>query len=101
MSTGFLTTSRLTLPFRNRTYGLYASGNAVSLVGTWMQCVSIGWLTWELTHSGLWLGINAFADFFPVLIIGPIAGAAADHWDKLTVVKVSQVLSFIQASPLR
>jgi MFS family permease len=92
--------SRLALPFRNANYGIYAAGNAVSLVETWMQRISIGWLTWELTHSGLWLGIMAFADFFPVLIIGPIAGAAADRWDRLTVVKTSQIVSLIQATVL-
>jgi predicted MFS family arabinose efflux permease len=93
-------TTRLTLPFRNRNYGVYVSGNAISLIGTWMQRVSIGWLTWELTHSGLWLGINAFADFFPSLVIGPIAGAAADRWDRLKVVRISQVLSLVQATVL-
>ena len=92
--------SRLALPFRNANYGIYAAGNAVSLIGTWMQRISIGWLTWELTHSGLWLGIVAFSDFFPVLIIGPIAGAAADRWDRLTVVKTSQVISLVQATVL-
>jgi hypothetical protein len=92
--------SRLALPFRNANYGIYAAGNAVSLVGTWMQRISIGWLTWELTHSGLWLGIMAFADFFPVLVIGPIAGAAADRWDRLTVVKTSQIVSLVQATVL-
>jgi hypothetical protein len=34
---------------------------------------SLRWLTWQLTQSA-WLGIVAFADFFPVLLIGPIAG---------------------------
>jgi hypothetical protein len=29
---------------------------------------------------------------------GPIAGAAADRWDRLTVVKLSQVMSLVQAS---
>ena len=48
----------------------------MSLVGMWMQRIAIGWLTWQMTKSGLWLGIVAFADFFPVLLIGPIAGAA-------------------------
>jgi hypothetical protein len=41
---------------------------------------------------------QAFAELFPVLIIGPIAGAAADRWDRLTVVKLSQVMSLVQAS---
>jgi MFS family permease len=66
----------------------------------WMQRIAIGWLTWELTKSGVWLGIVAFADFFPVLVIGPIAGAAADRWDRLRVVKTSQSISLMQATVL-
>jgi MFS family permease len=92
--------SRLALPLRNANYGIYALGSGVSLVGTWMQRISIGWLTWELTHSGLWLGIVAFADFIPVMLVGPIAGAAADRWDRLRVIKTSQTLSLLQATVL-
>ena len=92
--------TRLSLPLRNANYGIYTAGNAVSLIGTWMQRISIGWLTWELTHSGLWLGLVAFADFFPVMLIGPIAGAAADRWDRLRVVKTSQTISLVQATIL-
>ena len=92
--------SSLTLPFKNTTYGIYAAGNAVSLVGTWMQRISVSWLTWEMTHSGLWLGVMAFADFFPGLVVGPLAGAFADRTDQLTVVKSSQVVSLLQAMVL-
>jgi predicted MFS family arabinose efflux permease len=66
----------------------------------WMQLIAIGWLTWQLTESGLLLGIVAFADFFPVLLIGPIAGAAADRWDRLRVVKICQAISLVQATVL-
>ncbi len=90
----------LALPLRNTTYGIYTAGNAVSLVGTWMQRISVSWLTWELTHSGLWLGIVAFADFFPGLVIGPVAGAVADRADQLKVVKISQLVSLMQATVL-
>jgi MFS family permease len=82
---------------RNANFGIYSAGSAVSLVGMWMQRIAIGWLTWELTGSGLWLGIVAFADFFPVILIGPIAGTAADRWDRLKVVKASQAISLVQA----
>ena len=92
--------TRLTLPLRNPNYGVFTAGNGISLIGTWMQRIGVGWLAWELTHSGLWLGIVAFADFFPILLIGPIAGAAADRWDRLKVLKVSQVLSLLQATLL-
>ena len=65
-----------------------------------MQRIAVGWLTWQLTGSGFWLGIVAFADFFPVVVVGPIAGAAADRWDRLTVVKISQTISLLQATLL-
>jgi predicted MFS family arabinose efflux permease len=101
MSLASVLNSRLiALPLRNANYGLFAAGSGVSLIGTWMQRIAIGWLTWEMTKSGLWLGIVAFADFFPVLIIGPIAGAAADRWDRLRVVKTSQLVSLVQATLL-
>jgi MFS family permease len=88
------------LPLRNPGFGLYSAGSAISLIGMWMQRIAIGWLTWQLTHSGLWLGIVAFADFFPVVVVGPIAGAAADRWDRLKVIKVSQSISLLQATAL-
>jgi MFS family permease len=95
-----LSSPMIALPLRNANFGLYSAGSAVSLIGMWMQRIAIGWLTWEITKSGLWLGIVAFADFFPVLLIGPIAGAAADRWDRLRVVKTSQIISLVQATLL-
>ena len=65
-----------------------------------MQKISIGWLTWELTQSGFWLGVVGFADFFPVLIVGPLAGAFADRLDRLRVIKISQLVSLTQATAL-
>ena len=95
-----LSTRMFALLARNANFGIYSAGSAVSLIGMWMQRIAIGWLTWELTGSGLWLGIVAFADFFPVILIGPIAGAAADRWDRLRVVKASQAIALCQATAL-
>src|SRR6188474_907827 len=95
-----LSTRMLALPLRNANFALYSAGSAVSLIGMWMQRVAIGWLTWQLTKSGLWLGVIAAADFLPVLIIGPFAGAAADRWDRLRVVKTSQMVALLQATVL-
>ena len=93
----FLSTRMVALLVRNANFGIYSAGSAVSLVGMWTQRIAIGWLTWELTGSGLWLGIVAFADFFPVVLVGPIAGAAADRWDRVRVVKISQAIALGQA----
>ncbi len=48
----------------HRNYRAYTAGNSISLIGTWMQRVAVGWLAWQLTHSGTWLGLVAFADLF-------------------------------------
>ena len=97
----YLSSTRLVaFLLRNADFAAYSAGSAVSLIGMWMQRIAIGWLTWELTGSGLWLGIVAFADFFPVMLVGPIAGAAADRWDRMRVVKTSQTVSLVQATVL-
>ena len=95
-----LSSPLVALPLRNANFAIYSAGSAVSLIGMWMQRIAIGWLTWELTQSGLWLGIVAFADFFPVLLVGPLAGAVADRWDRLRVIKTSQTISLVQATVL-
>jgi predicted MFS family arabinose efflux permease len=82
---------------RHRDFGFYAAGNAISMIGTWMQRLATGWLTWQLTESGWWLGVIAFADLFPTIVIGPIGGAAADRFDRLRVTKVTQSLALFQA----
>ncbi len=86
--------------FSNRNYTLYTSANGVSLVGLWIQRLAVGWLTWQLTHSAFWLGVIAFADLCPTLVIGPLAGALADRHSRLHVAWVTQVLAFTQAAIL-
>jgi predicted MFS family arabinose efflux permease len=81
-------------------FAIYTAGSAVSLIGTWVQRVATGWLAWDLTGSGAWLGAVAFADLFPTLLVGPIAGAAADRWDRLTVTRTTQWLALLQAMVL-
>src|SRR3954454_14471542 len=90
----------IALPLRNANFGLYSAGSGISLVGMWMQRIAIGWLTWQLTESGFWLGVVAFADFFPVVFVAPIAGAVADRWDRLRILKASQAVLLVQASVL-
>ncbi len=90
----------VTRAFQTRNYRLYASGNLLSLVGNWMQRLAVGWLTWQLTESGTWLGIIAVAQLFPTVLIGPLAGTVADRFDRLRLIKISQTLALVQASVL-
>jgi MFS family permease len=63
-------------------FRLYFAGQAVSLVGTWMQVVAQSWLVLQLTGSGTLLGLVAAAQFLPVLLLGPYGGLIADRADK-------------------
>ena len=87
-------------PFRHRNYRLFFAGQAVSLVGTWMQQVAQAWLVLELTHDPIWLGIVAAAQFLPVIILGLFAGVAADAFPKRRVLLWVQTAMMILAAIL-
>jgi predicted MFS family arabinose efflux permease len=88
------------LAFGHRNYRIYASGNAVSLVGIWMQRVAVGWLAWTLAHSGTWLGVMSMAEFFPVVFLSPVAGALADRRDRVGIIRITQIAGGIEATLL-
>ena len=85
---------------RHRNFRIYISGSAVSLVGTWMQRTAVGWLTWELTQSGFWLGVVACADLLPAVVIGPLGGVLADRFDRLRIMMAAQTVALLQAGTL-
>lgn len=82
--------------FENRNFTIYTAGSTVTLVGLWVQRLGVGWLTWEMTYSGFWLGVVAFADLFPAVIVGPFAGVLADRLDRLRLAVNCQILSLLQ-----
>jgi MFS family permease len=84
----------------HRNYRIYAGGNAVSLIGIWLQRVAVGWLAWTLSHSGTWLGIMSMAEFFPVVFLSPLAGALADRRDRVRIIRVTQIAGSLEASLL-
>ncbi|MFT5486285.1 MAG: MFS family permease [Paracoccaceae bacterium] len=97
------TSSRLggiSVALANRNYRVYTYGAIPSLLGTWIQRMAMGWLAWELTKSGTWLGLVAFADLAPTVLTAPIAGAFADRVDRLRVVRLVQYANILQASAL-
>jgi len=86
--------------FTHRNYRVYVSGNAIGLIGTWLQRVSVGWLAWTLTHSGAWLGVMSMAEFFPVVFLSPLAGVLADRRNQVNVIRTTQAIGGAQASLL-
>lgn len=83
---------------RHRNFRLYLTGQGISQAGTWMQTVAMGWLVIELTGSGALLGLVTAAQFLPVLILGPIAGAIADRRSRWHILQTTQVLAGLLAA---
>ncbi len=85
---------------RHRNYRLYLSGQILSLIGTWMQIVAVGWLVLRITNSPLLLGIVTAMETLPSLFFSLVAGAIADLFDKRRIAIVTQSLSAVQALAL-
>ena len=84
----------------NRNYRIYTLCAIPSLIGTWVQRMAVGWFAWELTGSGTWLGLVAFADLAPAVVVAPVAGAFADRVDRLKAVRFVQYAHMFQATGL-
>lgn len=66
---------------RHRDYRLLWIGTLFSSSGLWIQQVSVGWLTYEVTGSAFLLGaVNGFRSL-PLLFLAPFGGVAADRLD--------------------
>ncbi len=75
---------------RVRNYRLYASGQLVSLTGTWMQRVAQDWLVLTLTNSATALGIVTALQFGPSLLLGLWGGVIADRGNKRSILLATQ-----------
>ncbi|MGA2470645.1 MAG: MFS transporter [Solirubrobacteraceae bacterium] len=81
-------------------YRRYISGQAVSLVGTWMQMTTQSWLVLTLTGSSTDLGLIVALQTLPVLLLGPYGGVIADRVDKRRLMVVLQSAMGVQALAL-
>ena len=82
---------------RHRNFRLFFSGQSISLIGTWMQRIALGWLVYRLTNSAFLLGLVGFTSQIPVFILGPLAGVFADRWNRHKAILVTQILAMVQA----
>ena len=48
----------------------------------WTMLLARGWLVYELTGQGLWVGLVTFAGMIQMTVFGPIGGALADRADR-------------------
>lgn len=65
--------------FAKPRFRIFAAGQAVSVVGSWIQQVALAWLVYRLTGSVFLLGLAGFLLQIPHLFIAPVAGFVIDR----------------------
>jgi len=81
-------------------FRLHVVGQAISLLGTWMQRIAISWMVYEMTNSVFWLGFVQFIALLPSLILSPFVGSFVDKHRKYKLVFLTQIGLMIQAGVL-
>lgn len=77
-----------------RDFRIYISGNIFASNAVWMQRVTVGWIAWDLTESAAFVGMVAFVNFMPSLLVGPLFGVLIDRVRVKQAAIVTQSLSF-------
>lgn len=79
--------------FRHPGYGEYYVAQFISNIGNHVQGVAQAWLIYRLTGSPELLGLVAFVNQLPFLLLGPFAGAIADRFDRRRIMLITHALS--------
>lgn len=84
----------LTLP----NFVSYFITNTLSLLGTWVQKVGLGWLAWHTTESTFWTSLVSLILMAPVGFLGPFIAVFAESWDSRRAMLITKILmTFISA----
>jgi MFS family permease len=84
-------------PLRSGNFRRYLGGQAVSLIGTWLQLTAQGWVVWEISQSPAALGVVGMLGTLPILLVGPWAGVWADRLDRRRLLIATQVVAMLLA----
>jgi MFS family permease len=76
---------------RNRDFVLLQAGQTLSAAGSQAASIAYPLLVLALTHSPAKAGVVGFATLLPGLLVGPVAGAAVDHFDRKRLMIASDV----------
>lgn len=85
---------------RDRNFRLFFAGQLTSSIGTWLHHIAESWLVYQISGSGLAVGLVAAFRFLPTLTLGLWGGAVADRYDKRRVLYVTQSVRAVAAALL-
>lgn len=83
--------------FKHYNYRLWFGGQAVSLIGSWMQMIAQGIFVYELTKDAGYLGLVTFVSGIPTLFFSLFGGLVADRFSKRDLMIVTQTVMMVLA----
>lgn len=75
----------------------YYVGQAVSVVGSWVQSLALVWLAYGMSGSTWFTGLVGFLNSIPYLVLSPFAGVLGDRLDRRRILLTVLTLLFIQS----
>jgi len=85
------TSSSVSRVLIERNFWPFFVGNLLSNSGTWFQNIAQVLLVYRLTGSPFLVGVVNFSQFAAVIFLAPVAGNAADRYDRRQLVIVNQI----------
>ncbi|MGB9734623.1 MAG: MFS transporter [bacterium] len=83
------------LKYRN--FRLFWIGQAISVIGTWMQTIGQAWLVLKLKNSPFLLGVIGAAQYVPILVLSVFAGSLVDRFPKRQLIILTQTVMMLLA----
>ena len=87
-------------PFRYPAFRAIWTANLFSNVGSMIQSVAAAWLMTELTRSHLLVALVQASATIPILLLGVLAGAIADNFDRRRVMLWAQTAMLVTSAAL-
>lgn len=75
----------------------YYAGQAVSMIGTWVQSLALMWLAYRLSGSTWFTGLVGFLNSAPYLVLSPFAGVLGDRMDRRRILLTVLTLLCLQS----
>ena len=82
---------------RHRDFRWFFAGQGVSQIGSWLQMIATSWLIYHLSGSAFMLGVSAFAQQIPFLLLAPVAGVFVDRFDRRRLLITTNFIASLQA----
>lgn len=82
---------------KERNFRLYFIGMSISLNGTWIQNVALGWMVYSLTGSLVVLSASTFMAQIPNFFVTPFASILIDRFNRKKLLLITQSIAAFQA----